>query len=116
MKTLEIIRGLIENDKKSGMSYSEIARKIGVSKGNITIWLYDDVKPSPDSIRKVSAAYGISVAELMGEEVRGEVDFSGLPPRLERLFRDVELLPDEQKEDALSMFEFYLSRLKSKGR
>lgn len=116
MKTLELIRMLINRDKRAGLRHWQIAEKIGVSTGNITHWLNKSVKPDADSLLKISLAYGIPITDLMDEDAQGEVNFSGLPPRYAEIFKEVNNLPEDKREDWLTWAEFYLSRERSKGK
>ena len=55
--------------KKKGVTPTRAALDAGISKSLVTKWKTNAAKdPSPDVIRKLASYFGISIAELLGEE------------------------------------------------
>ena len=58
---------------KKGVSPSKAAVDAGISKSLVTKWKNNNVQdPSPDVLRKLSKYFCLSVAELLGEEIKKE--------------------------------------------
>lgn len=63
MKAKEFIKYMVD----SGVQQTEIARKIGVTPGAITNYLYGKTEPTLETVRKIARAYNISLADLISE-------------------------------------------------
>lgn len=62
----EIIKAMCE---KQGISLAELERRAGLGNGAVGKWNDDKVKPNFESLEKVAAALGVSVAALLEEKV-----------------------------------------------
>ena len=55
--------------KKKGVTPTRAALDAGVSKSLVTKWKTNGAKdPSPEVVRKLASYFGITIAELLGEE------------------------------------------------
>ena len=73
--------------KKKGVTPTRAALDAGISKSLVTKWKTNAAKdPSPDVIRKLASYFGISIAELLGEENKKAPTEAG-----ERALSDAEL-------------------------
>jgi transcriptional regulator with XRE-family HTH domain len=70
MKASEFIKDLV----KQGVSQSDIARKVGISNGTITKYLYSETEPKKETIKKIATAYGKSPTFFLDD------DFSASQP------------------------------------
>ncbi len=61
----EIIKAVCEKEK---ISIAELERRAGLGNGAIGKWSDDKVKPNFESLEKVAAALGVSVAALLEEK------------------------------------------------
>lgn len=62
----EIIKAMCE---KQGISVAELERRAGLGNGAVGKWNDDKSKPNFESLEKVAAALGVSVAALLEEKV-----------------------------------------------
>jgi transcriptional regulator with XRE-family HTH domain len=83
--------------KDAGVSLSELAERAGVSKGYLSALENEDIatakrRPSGQSLYKVAAALGVSVADLLGEQAHA-IEPLQIPASL-REFAEQESLPE----------------------
>jgi transcriptional regulator with XRE-family HTH domain len=64
MKAKDFIKNLF----KAGTPQTEIARKIGVTPGAITNYIYGKTEPKIDTIMKIASAYGITFASFFNDD------------------------------------------------
>ncbi len=73
-----------------GLSVAAAAKATGVSKTHLWDLEKKPMNPSHELLLKIAPVYGVSISELLGEDVRIE----GAEPRLVRIYRDLtELTP-----------------------
>ena len=97
--------------KERGVSASFAATEAGISKSLITKWKNNKtVVPSPEVLQKLSSYFGISVAELLDEEIanaHAEMKYS----ERERLMQDMaSQMSDDLKDKVLEYMEFLLKK------
>ncbi len=89
---------LIENDLEKGETQTGVAMKIGVSNATIYKILYTQTKPTVDTLKKIAAAYGLSVSSFLvaeGEEPYASSTLSIKEQNLISMFRKL----DERRQD-----------------
>lgn len=101
MNTFERIQKLCD---EKGITISSLEREIGLGKGLIRTWKTGS--PRYESIRKVAEYFGLSVADLTGEE---DDDLTRAQNSTERRFlllaRKAADIPEGHREAAIKMFE-----------
>lgn len=96
---------------EKGVSPSFAATEAGISKSLITKWRHNKtVVPSPEVLQKLSSYFGITVADLLDEEIvnaHAEKKYS----ERERLVQDMfSQMNDELKDKAIEYMEFLLKK------
>lgn len=61
MSAKEFIKNLVD----SGVPQTEIARKVGITPGAITNYLYGKTEPGLETIKKIAAAYGLPLSHFL---------------------------------------------------
>lgn len=92
-----------------GVSPSRAAVEAGISKSLVTKWRTHKIKdPSADVARKVASYFGISVAELLGDEEKKENPGENNPTEVDKeILSYLTQLPDDQKHIFLSMLKSF---------
>lgn len=116
-----------------GVSPSRAAVEAGISKSLVTKWRTHKIKdPSADVARKVASYFGISVAELLGDDEKkenpSEITLTGVDKEIfdslslfsedhKRSFllmmQSFRSLPEDKLESALETFEAFLKMLQT---
>lgn len=110
MTTIEKIRELIKADIARGLRQNAVARKIGVSKGTVSMWMTDEVKPTYECLGKVAKAYGLRITDLLDEEDSEGEKVLTISPRFRRIAEDLQRLPADKRADILDLFEFQIQK------
>ena len=66
--------------KKAGLSQEELAGRVGVSRQAVSKWELGDAAPEVDKLRALAREFGVTVDELLSEEVPREPE-QAPPPR-----------------------------------
>jgi transcriptional regulator with XRE-family HTH domain len=103
--------GLADNIRKhrerSKKSLQDVADGVGASKAHI--WEIETGRsknPSIDLLSKISSFLGVSVAELMGENPRGEDE----PEEIVAMYRDLKNLTDDDRKAIQNMIDHFRKR------
>lgn len=60
----DFVAALLYYKRKKGWSNAEISRQCGVVPATVTDWLKDRYRPGIDTMRKMTAAFGVSMEEF----------------------------------------------------
>ena len=63
--------------KKSGLSQSSLAARVGVTKNTVSVWERNLRKPEFGTLEKLCAFFGVSMSYLLGEGVEGAAATQG---------------------------------------
>ena len=101
--------------KKKGVTPTRAALDAGISKSLVTKWKTNAAKdPSPDVIRKLASYFGISIAELLGEENKKAPTETGERDILDEVdvafYGDFKELNDDEKETVRDMVRLMRQR------
>lgn len=97
--------------KKKGVSPSFAATEAGISKSLVTKWKNNKTEvPSPEVLQKLSNYFGISVSELLDEEIVNAHTEESYSQR-ERLMQDmISQMNDDLKDKVIEYMEFLLKK------
>jgi transcriptional regulator with XRE-family HTH domain len=88
---------------------SDLARIAGVSRQSVNGW-FNRGSISKEAAAKISAAVGVSLAWILGEEAEESVALSADEKKLVELYRQ---FPSAEQENMVAAFEMRLSELKN---
>lgn len=96
--------------KQSGMTQTELGRKLGVTKSTMSMWENDVHKPGIEILKKMADVFGVTVDTLIcGNDVTIPPEY----PKTEEakiLVRGIDRLPREQREQALNVVRAMFSQ------
>lgn len=81
----------------NNLTMQELADKLGVTKGAVSMWENKGIVPRDDILMKISKEYGISIDRLLGNKVD---DLNDSNRKLSYIKRNLEKLDDEQLKKA----------------
>ena len=92
--TTAVIELLADERKRQGLTYEDLAARVGVDRSTIALWERGERSPGFSIILKVCQSLGVELAALL---VHAEAKASGLPPRAmpkraPRLLQDAQFL------------------------
>ncbi len=62
---MDVFGKLAELRKKSGLTQSEVAEELGVSRQAVSRWETGEISPSVENLRRLSKLYGVPMDELV---------------------------------------------------
>ena len=101
--------------EEKDITQNELAKMIGMSSSGISTALGRDGNPRIDTIVRIAAALGCTVAELLGEGAPAAAPSDGLTPTERQLIRDFRQLNDQGVQYVLQSMAMALALSKSQG-
>lgn len=97
--------------KKKGVSPSFAATEAGISKSLVTKWKTNKTEvPSPEVLQKLSAYFGVTVSDLLDDEIVNAHAGKNYSER-ERLMQDMASeMSDDLKDKVIEYMEFLLKK------
>ena len=102
---------LRECRKKKGLSQNEVANILSTNHSVIGKYERDDVKPSIDAVIRLAEVLETTVAYLIGE---AETDELFQDPAMLKRLKDINALPDKEKEHVLFSLDAILRDAKTR--
>lgn len=88
--------------KKHYMNQSEFAKKIGVTQSAVSQWENDLTRPNSYQLEAIASAFGVSIDELLADNIRGNETDSPRTPEARLLAKGVDTMPEEQRKAFLN--------------
>lgn len=101
--------------EEKDITQNELAKMIGMSSSGISTALGRDGNPRIDTIVRIAAALGCTVAELLGEGAPAAAPSDGLTPTERQLILDFRQLNDQGVQYVLQSMAMALALSKSQG-
>lgn len=100
--------GIGENIKKyreaRGMSQSDVARRLGVSRACVSLWEHGESRPKMGNVEALSGVFGVPVSTLVGDERHYAVSHID-PTEEERLLAAYASMSADRRAIALATVE-----------
>lgn len=97
----EVIR---EIRKRNYLNQTEFANRIGVTQGTISQWEHNLTRPNLDQLKAISAAFNISVDDMLkGEPIKEPEKGSPKTPEARIVSGGMDRLPKDQREKILAV-------------
>ena len=102
--------------RRNYMNQTQFANKIGVTQGTISQWENGLTRPNSEQLRSISAAFNISVDDLLRGENITEPS-PGIPktPEARLLAKGVDKMPENQRKAIMNMMTGLYPGLFEKG-
>jgi transcriptional regulator with XRE-family HTH domain len=96
--------------KQKNISQVELAEKTGISRDGISKYERGDIVPSVEYAKRMADALGVSLDFLVSEDAREEA----LDKEAVKRIRDIQKLPDEEKDKVLSVIDALIRDFKTR--
>jgi transcriptional regulator with XRE-family HTH domain len=73
-----LVERIIQLRKQRGMSQTELAKALGLSRSSVNAWERETAQPSPDALVALSRLFGVSTDYLLGIDKHATINVSGL--------------------------------------
>ena len=100
--------------KKEGLSQAELARQIDISHTQVTRYETKGVQPPADVLKKVAEIFGTSIDYIVNGTADEKASGTLTDAALIKQFKEIELLPKDEKETLLKVVGAYIRDFKTK--
>lgn len=107
---------LAELRKERGLTQSELAARLEISSKMIDYYERRATNPSLEIITKAATIFGVTLADMLGEELSRPRHRPGPPSRLEAQIERVRQLPRRQKEHIIKTLAALLKQAEEEKR
>ena len=91
--------------RRNFLNQTQFANKIGVTQGSVSQWENGLTRPNSDQLRSISAAFSISVDDLLrGENVTEPSPGTPKTPEARLLAKGIDKMPETQRKAIIDMF------------
>lgn len=102
--------------KERGLTQAEVADRFGISIKMVDYYERRATNPALEIIRNAAALFGVTVAEMLGEDLGKPRPRPGPPSRLEAQIERVRKLPRRQQEHIIKTLSALLKQAEEESR